>query len=99
MNESEKMQKLHQRSVNGEVLMDVEQAALQEWYVALDREEDSALNQSYTFQGAQDHLVSTTKQVAKISREIESLVSQNAALRNENQTLRKTLESRLEKVA
>lgn len=100
MIEIEKIKILHLRSVNGEALTVEENTKLQEWYVTLDREEDSTLNHANTSQSWQDHLADVTKQVAKISREIESLVSQNAALRGENQALRQAFESRLlEKVA
>lgn len=95
MIEIEKIKILHLHSVNGEALTAEEAATLQEWYVRLDREEDSTLNQANTSQSWQDHLADVTKQVAKISREIESLVSQNAALRGENQALRQAFESRL----
>jgi hypothetical protein len=103
MSETEKMQRLHQLAVKGESLTAEETAALQNWYETLDREEDSILNNSQPIQSSEDlraYLADTTKQVAKISREIENLVEQNTNLRNENQSLRKTLESRLlEKVA
>jgi hypothetical protein len=95
MNELEKIQKLHQSSVNGEALTAEENATLQEWYVTLDREEDLTINEVSTSQSWQDHLAGVTKQVAKISREIETIVSQNAVIRDENQVLRKTFESRL----
>lgn len=103
MNETEKMQRLHQRAIRGEALTDEENGALQDWYEALDREEDSILNQSQpaqSFEKLHEYLAQTTKKVAEISREIEALVEQNANLRNENQSLIKILESRLlEKVA
>jgi len=103
MNDTEKMQRLHQLAVKGETLTAEEQTALQNWYETLDREEDSILNDSQPIQNSADlreYLADATKQVAVISREIESLVAQNSTLRNENQSLRKTLESRLmEKVA
>ena len=103
MNNTEKMQRLHQLAVKGETLTAEEQTALQNWYEILDREEDSILNDSQPIQSSADlreRLAETTKQVAVISREIETLVTQNSNLRNENQSLRKTLESRLmEKVA
>jgi hypothetical protein len=102
MSEIETMQKLHQLSVKGEVLSAEEQTVLQNWYEISDREEDLLLNKSkpQNSQTLQNNLANTNKQIAKISREIELLVTQNATLRNENQVLRKTLESRLlEKVA
>ena len=103
MNDTEKMQRLHQLAVKGEALTAEEQTALQNWYEISDREEDSILNDSQPIQSSADlreRLADATKQVAVISREIESLVAQNSNLRNENQSLRKTLESRLlEKVA
>ena len=103
MNKTEKMQRLHQLVVKGETLTAEQQTALQNWYEILDREEDSILNDSQPIQNSADlreYLAETTKQVAVISREIESLVAQNSNLRNENQSLRKALESRLlEKVA
>ncbi len=103
MNETKKMQRLHELSVKGEVLTAEEQAALQNWYEILDREENSMLNQLPENQNPQDlrqQISYAAKQITKISGEIESLVIQNAALRNENQTLRKSVEGRLtEKVA
>lgn len=102
MSETETMQKLHQLSVKGEVLSVEQQTALQNWYDISDREEDLLLNKSkpQNSQTLQNNLANTNKQIASISREIELLVTQNATLRNENQVLRKTLESRLlEKVA
>ena len=53
MIEIEKIQKLHQRSINGEALTAEEKAALQEWYVTLDREEALTLNQVNTPQSWQ----------------------------------------------
>ena len=103
MNENEKMQKLHQLAVKGETLTAEEKVALQNWYENLDREEDSILNNSQAVQNTQilrENLNQTTKQIAKISREIETLVGQNEKLRKENQSLKNALESRLlEKVA
>jgi len=103
MNETEKMQRLHQLAVKGEILSAREQSALQNWYRTLDREEALILNDSQPIQNSEElreQLADTTKQAVKISREVESLISQNALLRNENQALRKTLEERLlEKVA
>jgi len=97
------MQRLHQLSVKGEILTATEQTALQNWYETLDREEALILNDSQPNQNSEElreQLADTTKQAVKISREVESLISQNTALRNENQALRKTLEERLsEKVA
>jgi regulator of replication initiation timing len=49
------------------------------------------LNDSQPIQNAEElreQLADTTKQSVKISREIESLISQNTALRNENQSLK-----------
>lgn len=103
MNGLEKMQKLHQRSVSGQVLTAEERAALQNWYEILDQEEDLILNNSQPIQNTaelRENLARTTKQVAKISREIETLIKQNDKLRKENQSLKHALESRLlEKVA
>ena len=103
MSETKKMQELHQLAVKGELLTAEENAALQNWYENLDREEDSILNNSQTVQNTQtlrENLNLTTKQIAKISREIETLVGQNEKLRKENQSLKNALESRLlEKVA
>jgi hypothetical protein len=94
MSEIETMQKLHQLSVKGEVLSAEEQTALQNWYEISDREEDLLLNKSkpQNSQTLQNNLANTTKQIAIISREIESLVTQNATLRNENLALKNTLE-------
>ncbi len=98
MKETEKMQKIHQLAVNGENLKAEEKDALQSWYEELDQEENSNLNFPQPFSNSTDlreHLADTTKQAAKISCEIESLVTQNAKLRNENKSLRKALESSL----
>ena len=98
MNETEKMQNLHQLAVKGEILSVQEQSALQNWYDVSDREEELILNDSQPVQNIKDlrqQLIATTKQTVKISREVEFLISQNEILRNENQSLRKTLEERL----
>ena len=91
MSKAKKMQRLHQLSVKGETLTAVEQTALQNWYENLDREEELILNDSQPIQNAEElreQLADMTKQSVKISREIESLISQNTALRNENQSLK-----------
>ncbi len=54
MNETEKMQRLHQLAVKGEILSVQEQSALQNWYEILDREEDSMLNRSIKNQSSQN---------------------------------------------
>ena len=103
INDTEKMQRLHQLSVAGKTLTEEENSALQNWYETLDREEDSILNNSKLTQSPEElreHMAQTTQKIAEVSREIEALVKQNANLRNENQVLKQTLESRLlEKVA
>ncbi len=103
MNEAKKLQRLHQLSVKGEILTATEQTALQNWYETLDREENSILNQSSenkSSRNLREQLSNAAKQITKISGEIESLVIQNADLRNENQRIRKSVEERLvEKVA
>ena len=103
MSETNKMQKLHQLAVKGEVLTAEENAVLQNWYETLDREEDSILNDSQPVRNDEDlrrQLTNATKQATAISREIETLILQNENLRNENKALKNTLESRLlEKVA
>ena len=103
MNETGKMQTLHQRSVMGESLTIAEQTALQNWYEKLDREEDSFLNNFQPIQNAEDlrrNLYNITEQIAEVSREVKTLISQNEQIRKENQDLKKSLEARLlEKVA
>lgn len=98
MNESKKMQNLHQRAALGETLTAQEQTALRDWYKTLDREEDSILNVSQKTEDTEalrEHLSNTTKQIVEISRDIETLVEENAGLRRENEVLRKILEARL----
>ncbi len=98
MNETKKMQILHQRAVKGEVLTTEEQTKLQNWYKTLDREEDLILNNSEPTPNIQElrhNLSEITDQAAEISREVKTLVSQNEKLRNENKTLKKALEMRL----
>lgn len=71
------MQRLHQSAVKGEVLTAEEQKALQNWYEILDREEDLILNDSKPLQNVPElrkNLAQTSKQVAKISREIGTLL-------------------------
>jgi hypothetical protein len=100
MNELKKMQNLHQRFVNGEELSFDEKEMLQNWYAALDVEETLIVQKPFASQSVQDQLGIATIQVAKISREVESLVAQNSILRQENQALRQSIEARLlEKVA
>lgn len=100
MNELKKMQNLHQRFVNGEELSFDEKEMLQNWYATLDVEETLIVQKPFASQGVQDQLGIATIQVAKISREVESLVAQNSILRQENQALRQSIEARLlEKVA
>ena len=103
MNETEKMQILHQRSVKGESLTANEQLDLQNWYENLDREEDLTLNDSDSVQDIKElrrNLTKITEQTMKVSREVKTLISQNEKTRSENQVLKKSLEARLlEKVA
>ena len=103
MNDMEKMQTLHLRSVKGESLTAEEKAALQNWYETLDREEDLILNDSQSAQDAEQlrrNLLEITDQTAEVSREVKTLISQNEQIRKENQVLKKSLEARLlEKVA
>lgn len=87
MNETEKMQRLHQLAVKGETLTAEEQTALQNWYETSDREEDSMINRSLENKNSQDlreQLASVAKQIVKISGEVKSLSRRNAALRDEN---------------
>lgn len=98
MSETEKMQILHQRAVKGEVLTAEEQTKLQNWYETLDREEDLILNNSEPTPNIQElrrNLWEITDQTARVSREVKNLVSQNEKLRNENQALKKAIETRL----
>lgn len=98
MSEFEKIQKLHQLSVKGEVLTSEEQSGLEDWYERSDHEEDSVLNDHPFLQSPEnlrENLAKTTRQAALISREIESLISQNDTLRIENRALRNALEERL----
>lgn len=103
MSENEKMQKLHQKVVIGEFLTQDEQIALQNWYDALDKQEDLLFNnsqQTKTSDSSYQYLENATNQVAKLSLEIENLISQNAEIKKENQRLKTKLESHLlEKVA
>lgn len=103
MNELDKMQRLHQKAVSGEILTAEDQIALQNWYDKLDAEEDLILNNSQPISNLdelRENLAKANKQVAKISRENNTLSKQNETLRKENQALKNALESRLmEKVA
>lgn len=102
-NKNSDMQKLHQAIISGKTLMAEERKALENWYETLDREENSILNDFQPIRNISELRITisqTTKQIAKISGEIETLLTQNEDLRKENQTLKKALESRLlEKIA
>lgn len=98
MNETEKMQRLHQRAVFGESLTSEEESGLQNWYETLDRAEDSFLNNSQPIQNVEElrrNLDEVTDQTSQVSREVKNLISQNEQLRKENQELKKSLEARL----
>ncbi len=103
MNETEKMQMLHLRSVQGEILTAEESSELQIWYENSDRQESSILNNSQPIQnveGLRRNLSEITEQTTQVSREVKTLISQNDEIRQENQELKKSLEARLlEKVA
>jgi hypothetical protein len=103
MNETEKMQMLHRRSVLGENLTTAEKTELQNWYKKLDCDEDSFLNNSQPVQNVEElrrKLTKITEQTTEVSREVKTLISQNEQIRQENQILKKSLEARLlEKVA
>lgn len=92
-----KKQKLHQLAVTGGKLTAEEKKALSNWYETLDKEDSllNKLNQSKNTQNLQEQISHTSKQITKISSEIESLVIQNAAIKRENQKLRKFVEKRL----
>ena len=80
MNETEKMQELHQRAVFGESLSTKEQSELQNWYETLDFNEDSFLTKSQPIQNAEElrrNLTSITHQTTEVSREVSTLISQN----------------------
>ena len=103
MNENEKPQTLHQRSVLGESLTREEQTELQNWYETSDREENSILNNSQPVQNIEElrrNLKKITDQTAEVNREVKNLISKNEQIRRENQELKKSLEARLlEKIA
>ncbi len=103
MNETEKLQSLHQRSISGENLTPQEQIELKNWYENLDRDEDSFLNNSQPIQNVEDlrrNLANITNQTAEVSREVKTLILQNEQIRKETQDLKKSLEAHLlEKVA
>jgi hypothetical protein len=103
MNETEKMQTLHQRSVSGENLTTAEKAELQNWYESLDRNEYSVLNNLQPIRNVEElrlNLNKINEQTTEVSREIKNLIAQNEQIRRENQDLKKSLEVRLsEKVA
>ena len=103
MNETEKMQSLHLRSVKDENLTAEEQTALQNWYETSDRQEDLILNDSQSVQDVEQlrrKLLEITEQTSEASRELKTLISQNEQIRKENQALKHSLEARLlEKVA
>lgn len=97
------MQELHRRTIAGETLTAEESSALLDWYEAMDAEEDAFLNGSPTQRSPADlreNLTNATRQITRISNEIETLITQNAKLRIENQALRQTVEATLlERVA
>lgn len=103
MNETEKMQTLHQRIIEGKDLTAEEQTAVQTWYKNLDDEENLLLNNSRPKQNIEEmrrNLAEITDRTSEVSREVKNLIAQNEQIRRENQILKKSLETRLlEKVA
>ncbi len=98
MSETEKLQSLHQRSVNGEVLTEQERIALQSWYDKLDREEDLEINKSKPVQNVEElrrNLKEISDQTEAVSRDVKILISQNENLRKENQSLKASFEAQL----
>jgi hypothetical protein len=97
MNELEKMQKLHLRSVLGEKLSNAEKAALKRWYDANDKDEGRQLNSptSKTNSELRENLDKLTRQITKISGEVEALALQNAQLSKKNKALSRSVEARL----
>ncbi len=98
MNETKKMQRLHQRRACGEILSAEEQKALENWYKILDREEEiqiNSRNRSVDIVGLRNELSKTLAQIAAVRREIEATAAQNEVLRRQNQQLEKQIETRL----
>ena len=103
MSKVEEMQELHRRAIAGETLTAEESSVLQDWYEVMDAEEDAILNGSHSQRSSADlreNLFKATRQISRISNEIEALTTQNAKLRSENHALRKAVEATLlERVA
>ena len=97
MTKTEKMQKLHILSTQGNSLSDEEKRQLNDWYAKLDDEESiiNKNNRQIEVNSLKSEIEQTNKQIIKVSDEISDLLKQNEQIRLENQKIRQQIESRL----
>lgn len=97
MTETEKMQQLHLAKAQGHNLSAEDEMQLKSWYESLDREESviNRNNRIIDVAALKQKVERTTKQIENVSGEISVLLAQNEQIRQENQVLRRQLESRL----
>jgi hypothetical protein len=96
MTEMERMQYLHHRAVQGDVLTTEDETALRYWYAMLDRQEADINKQNYVIdvEAVREKVEKTNAQVIVVSTEVVTILKQNDVLRSENAALRYQLEHR-----
>lgn len=103
MTDTEKMQQLHHRASLGETLSAEESTALQNWYDALDLEEEAMFsrhkNEVESSIDWREKYNSTITEIARTAANIEKIAKQNEVLRLENQKLREIVAKRLPELA
>lgn len=90
-------EQLHDRATRGEILSPTELTQLQAWYDARDRVESVQLNlatPTASTVALQTQLHSALGQMATITKQIQEIVAENDALRNEITALRRQLANR-----
>ncbi len=97
MTETEKMQQLHLKSVQGQKLSAKDADKLKIWYKNLDHEESviNRNNRQIDVTTIRKKIEKTSQQIVVVSNEISMILKQNEQIRLENQQLRQSLESSL----
>jgi predicted nucleic acid-binding Zn-ribbon protein len=87
-------EQLHDRATRGQVLSAEERAQLQEWYARLDREEDANLDRvvrTASLAALHTQIDTALAQLATVTRRIQTLTVENAAIRQEIASLQAQL--------
>jgi len=91
-------QQLHDRSTRGEVLSPEERTRLQEWYARLDREEAAQLDKAAppaSLAALQTQIETALGELATVTQRIQTLTSENVAVRREIVSLQTLLARKL----